>query len=259
MSDLARFEDAFCRAMDGDETALGPWGAAGAVGLSVYRNTTLKGAVDAIVASHPTVEIMVGEAWLRAAAAEFARAHPPTSPRLHAYGEEFADWLGAFPPAADTPYLSAMARLDSLWWSSYFAPEAPVVDPTAFVGLTPEAVQHTGARLHPSVRLVAFDQTLASLWLAHQASAPRQASFEISDAPEWLVLARPEREVLARRLDAATFAYLSACAAGESLLTAAERTLAVDADAQFRDIVILGLELGVFTRLDFGPQGGVTP
>lgn len=259
MSDLARFQDAFNRAVDGDGTALRSWAETGAAGLSVYRNTILKGAVDAIVVSHPTVELMVGEAWLRAAAAEFARAHPPASPRLHAYGEGFADWLGAFPPAADTPYLPAMARLDGLWWSSYFAPEAPVVDPAAFAGLTPETVEHARARLHPSVRLAALDQNLASLWLAHQPMALRQISYEISDAPEWIAFARPEREVRAQRLDAATFACLSACASGESLVTAAEHALAADADAQFRDIIITGLDLGVFTRLDVGAQEGTTP
>lgn len=259
MSDLARFEDAFCRAAAGDDAALSPWGADAAVGLSVYRNTILKGAVDALVASHPTVALMVGETWLRAAAAEFARAHPPASPRLHAYGEGMADWLSAFPPAADTPYLPAMARLDGLWWSSYFAPEGPVVDPSVFAGLTPETVEHTRARLHPSVRLAAFDQGLASLWLAHQPSAPRQISYEISDDPEWIAFARPEREVRAQRLDAATFAYLSACASGESLVTAAEHALAADADAQFRDIIITGLDLGVFTRLDVGAREGTTP
>jgi hypothetical protein len=259
MSELTRFEDAFCIALAGEDDALRPWAAAEAPGLSVYRNTILKGAVDALVATHPTVERMVGEAWLNAAAAVFARDNPPRTPALQSYGEGFADWLERFAPAEDTPYLPAMARLDRLWWQSYFAGDAAPLTAADFAGLTPDALAGTVARLHPSVQLGAFDQNLASLWIAHQPPHEPPEGFEITDAPEWIVMARPGLEVCAQPLDRAAHAFLSACAERASLLTAAERALAADADAQFPNIIAIGLELGVFARLDSGPQGGTPP
>lgn len=255
MSELTRFEDAFCTALEGDASALRPWGVADAPGLSVYRNTVAKGAVDALVASCPTVERMVGETWLRAAAMDYVRDHPPQSPCLQAYGADFGDWLARFPPADDTPYLAAMARLDRLWWESYFAGDAPTLTAGAFVGLTPDALARTRAQLHPSVRLSAFDYNLASLWLAHQ-PACLPAMFEVVEQREQIIIARPALEVRTQTLDRATYAFFSACAAGESLLAAAERALAADANAQFPNIIAIGLDLGAFTRLDSNLEGG---
>ena len=76
-----------------------------AFGLGVYRNTIASAAIDALAATFATVLLMVGEEWFRAAAREFARAHPPTDPALIGYGADFPQWLADFPPAADAPYL----------------------------------------------------------------------------------------------------------------------------------------------------------
>jgi len=48
-----------------------PWLAALAAqpGFAVYGNTVLKGCIDALQASYPTVCQLVGEEWFRAAAA----------------------------------------------------------------------------------------------------------------------------------------------------------------------------------------------
>ena len=227
-------------------------------GLLVYRNTVARGAVDVLIASHPTLERMVGEPWLRAAATVFARQSPPRRPSLQTYGEGFADWLAHFPPAADTPYLAAMAHLDGMWWSSYFSADAALLTAAAFAGLTADTLSGKVGRLHPS-GLAAFDQTLASLWLAHQPPNPPPQAFEITDDAEWIVMARPGLEVHARRLDRAAYLFLAACAEGDSLLTAAERALAADADAQLPEIIAIGLELGVFARLNPSPQGGTRP
>lgn len=255
MSDLTRFQNAFCAALTGDGSALQAWGIADAPGLSVYRNTVTKGVVDALVETYPTVKLMVGEAWLRAAASAYGQEHPPQAPSLQAYGAGFADWLDAFPPAEDTRYLPAMARLDQMWWSSYFAADASPLQAETFTGLTPDALAEFCARLHPSVRLGAFKRNLASLWLAHQPPHKPPTEFEITAAPEWIIISRPALEVRSQTLDLATYAFLSACAAGESLLVAAERALAADPSADFSSTITTGLDLGAFVRLDAKSQG----
>ena len=70
---LTTFQDGFAAAL------LPPPGAAPAhpawldallaqPGFAVYRNTVLKGCIDALQASYPTVCALVGEEWFRAAA-----------------------------------------------------------------------------------------------------------------------------------------------------------------------------------------------
>ena len=55
-------------------------------GFAVYRNTTMKGCIDALQANYPAVTRLVGEEWMRAAAAIFVRADPPTEATLLRYG-----------------------------------------------------------------------------------------------------------------------------------------------------------------------------
>ena len=81
-------------------------------GLAVYRNTVTKGCIDALQANYPAVHALVGTDWLSAAAHAFVHQHPPSDGRLMAYGAGFAEFLDHFAPAADLPYLGAVARLD---------------------------------------------------------------------------------------------------------------------------------------------------
>ena len=147
MHDLTAFEDALAAAIAGDDARLAPWleGARGE-GLKVYRNTVTKGAIDALSATFPTVVLMTGEQWFRAAACEFVAAHPPEEPSLMHYGGGFPDWLASFPPAADAAYLGKMAHLDRLWWDVHFAADAPVMGASDFAALGERDIDATGIR-----------------------------------------------------------------------------------------------------------------
>ncbi len=218
MPELLDFQDAFVAALGGERSALSPWLApdAGEAGLSVYRNTIAKGCVDALAANFPTVLSLVGEDWFRAAAAMFAREAPPTGAALLDYGEEFAAWLGRFPPAQDTPYLVGVAHLDRLRLESLFAVEAPALTAEALAALAPEVLAETSLRLHPSVRFAAFDASLPSLWAA---AYEGREDLELSETPETLLFIRAARRVIGE----AETEFLRACRDGQTLTQAAER------------------------------------
>ncbi|MDI6625577.1 MAG: DNA-binding domain-containing protein, partial [Brevundimonas sp.] len=112
---MTAFHDAFAQALEGrfddlwphltpDDRTLGA--------IAVYRNTSIKGRIDALEANYPTVARMVGGDWFRAAAREFVEDQPGDDPVLAGFGEGFPAWLAAFEPARDLPYLSPIARLD---------------------------------------------------------------------------------------------------------------------------------------------------
>jgi hypothetical protein len=61
--------------------------------FAVYRNTVLAGCVDALRANFPSVEQLVGPAWMGDAAAAYARQSPPSDTRLIHYGATFAAFL----------------------------------------------------------------------------------------------------------------------------------------------------------------------
>src|SRR5690606_1009714 len=135
--------------------------------MAVYRNTAIKGRIDALEANYPTVSQMVGSQWFRAAAREFVEEQPGDDPVLVDYGAGFADWLAGFEPARDMAYLAPVARLDRAWTEAHLARDARPLHArhAAALGL---ALTGVVARLHPSSSLFWFDWTAPSLWLAHR-------------------------------------------------------------------------------------------
>lgn len=114
-------------------------------GFTVYRNTVMKGCIDALQANYPAITRLVGEEWFRAAAAVFARADPPRHPMLADYGAGFADFLAGFEPAAELPYLPAVARLDRFWSEAHIASDAEPLEAGALARLGPEQLAHAHA------------------------------------------------------------------------------------------------------------------
>ncbi|MFN3584017.1 DNA-binding domain-containing protein [Phenylobacterium sp.] len=243
------FHEAFVAALGGDDTALAGWAAADpAPGLSVHRNTIAKGCADALAAQFPTVAKLVGEAWLKAAAVEHARAHPPESACLLAYGADFSAWLAGFPPAADMPHLAGVAALDMLWTEAHLAADADPLAPAALTALTPDDVLRCGLALHPAARFAAFDTTVPSLWLALQRDPPPRA-FELQARPEGLLFARPGLDIAARRIGPGQLALLAACRDGGSLAAAGAAALAAEPDLALAPAFAELLELGAFQTL----------
>jgi hypothetical protein len=84
----------------------------GAEGLRVHRNTVLAALSNALRASYPSIDRLVGEAFFDRMAVDFARASPPAAPQLSAWGAHFAQFIGAFPGTGALPYLGDLARFD---------------------------------------------------------------------------------------------------------------------------------------------------
>lgn len=247
---LGEFQDAFVEALRTRTSApIGAWlpdAAAGETGLAVYRNTIAKGCVDALAANFPTVAGLVGEDWFNAAAALFAREHPPRSAALLTYGEDFPAWLEHFPPAGDLPYLPAMARLDRMWTTALFAPEAEPLDSEAFA-LAPEALAGARATLHPSLAFAAFDSGLPGLWLA--ARRPDPGQMELVEEPQAILIVRPADAVACRLLDAAGRAFLAAVRDGRTLGEAITAAALVDPGADLAALFATLIAEGVFSGL----------
>ncbi len=243
------FFDAFDAALSGDAAGLSPWLADDSTaGLAVYRNTIASGAVDALTATYATVVMMTGEDWFRAAAREYVLVHPPREPALLSYGESFEHWLSQFPPAADTPYLAGIARLDWLWWQSWCAADDQLLDGADLAEISPAQLSELTLGLHPSLRIAAFANGTPALWLAHQAPA-RGGEHVLGRDPERMVFVRLGAQVEARLITAGPYAFLDALSRGASLLEAGQAALAAEPACALHQIIVTGLALGLFTCL----------
>ena len=247
---LAQFQDAFSRALLAEPAEADECVAALAAqpAFAVYRNTVMKGCVDALEANFPAVARLVGEEWFRAAAAVYARAELPAEPSLLAYGGSFPAFLARFEPAAALPYLPEVARLDRLWTESHAAADGPVLDRSAFARLAPESLGEAVLEPHPAARWAWFDATPAfTIWSRNRDEAAAEG--EIDWRGEGALLTRPVGAVRWLAVDAAACRFLDACALDAPLSLALESALEADANANLVRLVNALLDAGALARI----------
>lgn len=216
---LAQFQDGFVQALFSTQDRA----------LLVYRNTVLKGCIDALQANYPAVARLVGEEWFRAAAAVYARQSPPEVPMLMEYGAGFAEFLAGFGPAAELPYLPAIARLDRFWSESHVAADETALRAQDLAGLQPESLGGMVLRPHAAARWGWFSVPAFTIWARNRQESPVAGDQpEIEWRGEGALVTRPEDGVQWLELDKAACAFMDACAAGVPLAEAAEAVPAAD-------------------------------
>ena len=248
---LTMFQDGFFAALQG-QAAQAPWLAAlqAQPGFAVYRNTALKGCVDALQASYPTVCQLVGEDWFRAAAAVHARTHPPADGLLMDYGAGFAGFLADFEPAAELPYLPAVAHLDRCWTECHLAADAAAAGADWFARQPPGTLPQARLSPHPAARWAWSEHHPAyTLWQRH-----RDGLLPLPDPLPWhgegALLTRPQAQVVWRPLTRAGVALLDACAQGQPLEAAASAALHADPAADLAALIGSLLDAGALTAPD---------
>ena len=250
---LSTFQNGFSAALLG-QAAYAPWLSAleSQPGFAVYRNTALKGCIDALQANYPTVCQLVGEDWFRAAAGVFARAQPPGDGLLMDYGAGLDDFLAGFAPAAGLPYLPAVARLDRCWTECHLAADATAVDRRWLAQQSPDTLPQVQLRPHPAARWAWCDEHPAyALWQSHrEGQVP-------ADPLEWTgdgaLLTRPHAQVTWRPLSRAGVAFMDACAHGEPLEAAAQTALDADPTADLAALISTLLDAGALIPTDARP------
>ncbi|WP_263262950.1 DNA-binding domain-containing protein [Pseudomonas sp. RIT-PI-S] len=233
---LGKFQQAFIKALYRHEA---PQLAAltAQPGFQVYRNTILKGCVDALCANFPTVERLVGCEWLAAAARVHADHTPPADGRLIYYGAAFADFLETFEPARQMPYLAEVARLDYLWLEAFAAFDEPSLALAELAGMTAADLARCGLRPRGNVRWRWFaGQPIYSLWRYNR------EALVLPDSLPWqgegVLLVGGTEGVAWQQLEPGACVFLDACAAGHDLASASALALAAQADLDFN--VLLG-------------------
>jgi hypothetical protein len=99
----------------------GPGGSPATRRFNVYRNNVFVSLTEALATRFPVCLALVGEEFFRAMARLYIELSPPRSPLLMTYGDDFADFIGTFPPAAPVPYLCDIARLEAARTRAYHA------------------------------------------------------------------------------------------------------------------------------------------
>jgi hypothetical protein len=245
MSELGAFQREFVRALfhEGIRTP----------GVTVHRNTVIKGLVDALQANYPTVVQLVGDEWFRACAAVYVRQSPPATAVLASYGAGFPGFLSDFPPAAELPYLAEVARIDRLHIEAYAARDAPSLTHAVLARLSPAALFEQRLTLHPAVRYGQFRHSAVTIWQYHRSDV-REAELAVDDRIESALITRPDATIECTPLESAAFAFLEQIRCGATLGEAGMAALEIDPNADVASYFAQLIARGAFAELEGSPS-----
>lgn len=232
MRDFATFQRAFADALMAEGQLPPPFRNQA---FAVYRNTSARGAVEALRAAYPTVDMLVGEKMFTQVALDYRGEQPPAGPVLSDYGRSFSGFLAKQPWTCELPYLADVARLDWLWLDAFIAQDAPALS-------RPISGENRIA-LHPATRFAWMTTPAMTIWLAHR-NPPEFTELD----PEWVeegaLFTRPRLEVRAEMIDAAFHHLLVACAAPASLGDVASTVASAFPHARVPELLQRGVASG---------------
>lgn len=132
--------------------------------FNIYRNNYLITLGNALRTTYPAIERLVGAEFFAALTSAFVGRHPPRSPIMARYGDEFPGFLGRFPALEEFPYLADVGRLEYARVRAYHAAD---VARFVFDGETAATAAMDGpATLHPSVDIINSAYPIYSIWQA---------------------------------------------------------------------------------------------
>jgi hypothetical protein len=193
--------------------------------LRIYQNNTRSSLTSTLIAVFPVTTRLVDERFLRYAASEFIRFHPPSEPRLVRYGAEFPNFLRTFEGLAEMPFVSETARLE---WAIAEALDAASLPPAGMSALdsageaTPELV------LQPSLRFVISHWPVLSIWSSHQEGGDVDNARAAERKPERVAVWRAGENVRFSLLSSAEFSFRYSLKAGLGLEKAVSRAFTHD-------------------------------
>jgi hypothetical protein len=185
--------------------------------FAVYRNNVAVGLSDALETAFPVLRKLLGDAFFRAMAGLYLRAHPPTSPLMMFYGAEMPAFLETFPPVAHLPYLADVARLELVIRHAYHAADATPVAPDALGQIPQDRLGDLTLRFAPAVQLVRSDHPVHAIWAANAANGPKPIP-----GPQAALVTRPQLDPRPHALTPGAGAILAALITGTPLGEAAD-------------------------------------
>lgn len=201
---------------------------------AVYRNGFLRSCVDALRASYPVVELLVGEDYFGKLAVGYIEMHPPRRSTFVGYGERFPLYLENRLNAHQLPYLSDFAVLDRAWIAAYFAQDSRLLDEEQL-----ERWQQGGndiseicCELPASAALLTLNYDISSLWLKLKSGSKPSNITRLNPVAQRLLIWRDKMDQInIRVLNTAEFSFLASLRGGSSLITAA--TSAIEQQSDF--------------------------
>jgi len=205
--------------------------------FDVYRNNVAVGLTEALETGFPVIRKLIGEENFSAICGIFLRRHPPKSPVLFLYGDEFPDFLRGFEPLAHLGYLGDVAALEMAMRHAYHAADATPLDPEVLGRIAPDDLPALTLALAPALRQLRSPWPIHDIWAFNthdNAPKPRAVAQDV-------LITRPDFDPIPRLLPPGGAEFISALSLGQTLGEATDA--AHTTDEAFDLTAILGLLL----------------
>ncbi|HTJ03103.1 MAG TPA: DNA-binding domain-containing protein, partial [Methylovirgula sp.] len=205
-----------------------------------------EGLVRALATRFPAVERAVGDEFFAAMARVYATQSPPRAPIMAFYGEEFPQFIEAFPPCAELPYLADLARIEAARTRAYHAADATPLTAEDFAGIETELAT-LRIRPHPSLFILASQHPIATIFAMNNGDLP------LAEIEDWhgedACVVRPHMRVEVLRLPKGGAVFLERWADGVALAEAAETALAAEPQFDLAENLGLAIRCGLVAEI----------
>ncbi len=214
-----------------------PQGTAAIKRFSVYRNNVAASLTEALEATFPTVQKLLGADFFKAMAGVFWRQHPPNSPVLMRYGSEMPGFLAGFGPVSHLGYLPDIARIELGLTQSYHAADVAPIKVEILQKIAPDDLLSAQIRLAPAVYLIRSKWPAGAIYHANNdSSAPKPVM-----QPEDVLISRLEFDPVVTVLPDGAGAFVEALMQGQNMGEAVK--MADRKSSKFELTQVLGLLL----------------
>ena len=190
--------------------------------FSVYRNNVAVSLTEAMHQAFPVITKLLGPQNMDGLAGIYLRQHPPTSPLMMFYGENFPDFLAGTEQLAHLGYLPDVARLELALRRSYHAADSQPIAPDALAALSPEDLMLARLGFAPAMHLIRSDWPIHAIWRFNtEDGAPKP-----QPGAQDVLITRPEFDPSPHLLPPGGFDWITAMQAGRTIGQAFEATTA---------------------------------
>jgi hypothetical protein len=197
---------------------------------------------------YPASAWLLGAEAFREAADAYTRVHPPRQPCIAEYGRDFPQFIACHPRAALVPYVGPFAELEWAVSQASIAVDAQPLSWTELATSGAERLVDSSLSFQPGTHYVRAAWCIDELMQTYLSGvAPER--FVLLDADTPIEVRGARGTFRLARLAAATFAFRTTLAAGQTVGEAADAALMVDhgfdAGGALRELIAVGLVTAV--------------
>jgi hypothetical protein len=187
--------------------------------IAIYRNNIFSNYREALSAVYAVVERLVGEQFFRQTANCYINAYPSLSGDLNSYGANFSQFLAAFEPAKQLPYLPDVAQLEWLMELVFHAADHAPMAIEKLAAVPEDKYGELHFMLHPATQIYQSSYPVARIWQVNQPDWQGDCAVDLQIGGCQLLVCREVFTVLIKPLTKGEFAMLRGLAAGENIAT----------------------------------------